>query len=491
MSHVVGIDTSTTATKALVIDADGAVTGSSVSGYTYETPQPLWSEQDPDLWWNATVEAIQGALADSGIDPRDVEAVGLTGQMHGLVMLDGSGRPLRKSILWNDQRTAEECDEIRRVVGRERLVAVTGNDALPGFTASKIVWVKNHEPGVFAATEHVLLPKDFVRLRLTGDYAMDRAGGSGTQLFDVAARSWSEEILDALELPLRWFPETHEGPTITGRIGADAAGATGLREGTPVVAGGGDQAATAVGTGVVGPGAAALSVGTSGVVFVATDTPHIEPEGRLHAFCHATPGAWHLMGVVLSAGGSLRWYRDTLAADSTFAELVAEAAAVPPGSEGLLFLPYLTGERTPHPDPDATGAFVGLTVRHTRGHLTRAVLEGVAYGLRDGLDLVASSGASITRAMRASGGGVQSELWRRILTDVLEQPLVTIDTHEGAAFGAGLLAAIGAGWADDAATLADAWVNEVDHSEPGDDVAIYRNGHARYRELYPALRTPR
>lgn len=487
MSHVVGIDTSTTATKALVVDRSGAVVATAASEYGYETPRPLWAEQDAARWWPATAQAVREAIARCGVSAADIDAVGLTGQMHGLVMLDDAGRPLRPAILWNDQRTAAECDLMREVVGRDRLIEITGNDALPGFTAPKVLWVRHHEPDVFAATRHVLLPKDYVRLRMTGEYATDRAGGSGTQLFDIGTRTWSAAILDALDLPAAWFPTTHEGTDVTGHVTAEAAEATGLREGTPVVAGGGDQAANAVGTGVIAPGAAALSLGTSGVVFAATDRPQIEPQGRLHAFCHAVPGAWHLMGVMLSAGGSLRWYRDTLAPQMSFDDLVAEATTVPAGSEGLHFLPYLTGERTPYPDPEARGAFVGLTVRHTRGHLTRAVLEGVAFGLRDGLDLVTAAGVDLEGAIRASGGGVRSATWRQIIADVLETPLATIDTHEGAAYGAAVLAAVGAGWDDSADRITSTWVEEVDRTEVGADAAVYRDGHRRHRELYPAL----
>ena len=487
MAYVVGIDTSTTATKALIIDESGLVVGTGVVEYPYETPHPLWSEQDPDLWWSGTVGAIRSALHAGGVDGRDVGAVGLSGQMHGLVLLDGRDRLLRKAILWNDQRTAAECDEIRSAVGRKRLIEITGNDALPGFTASKIVWVANHEPDVFAATRHVLLPKDYVRLRLTGVYAMDRAGGSGTQLFDLARRDWSDDLLATLGLPIEWFPTTHEGPEVTGVITDGAAEKTGLRLGTPVMAGGGDQAANAVATGVVRSGSAALSLGTSGVVFVASEQPRIEPEGRLHAFCHAAPDRWHLMGVMLSAGGSLRWYRDTLAPGVAFDELVAEAGEVAAGSDGLTFLPYLTGERTPHPDPEARAAFVGLTVRHTRAHLTRAVLEGVAYGLRDSLELVMVGGTEIAGSIRASGGGVRSHLWRQIIADVLGYPLAVIDTHEGAAYGAGMLAAVGLGWHPDVDTICDEWVDETARTDPAVDCEVYADGYHVYQQLYPAL----
>jgi xylulokinase len=333
----------------------------------------------------------------------------------------------------------------------------------------------------------VLLPKDHVRLQLTGEFALDKADGAGTLLFDLAARDWSPEVLDALGLDAAWFPPTYEGPAVTGQVTSSAAQATGLRAGTPVVAGGGDQAANAVGVGVVDPGTMALSLGTSGVVFAATDAPRIEPNGRVHAFCHAVPDRWHLMGVMLSAAGSLRWFRDALAPDASFPELSDEAATVPAGSDGLLFLPYLTGERTPHPDPDARGAFVGLTVRHDRAHLTRAVMEGVAFGLRDGLDLMLAAGTPEPTQIRASGGGVRSAVWRQILADVLDAEIATIATAEGAAFGAGLLAAVGAGWFDSVQEAVAAAVRVTPAAEPGPDRERYRERHGRYQALYPAL----
>ena len=313
MTYVLGIDTSTTATKALLMRADGQVVAVASSEYTYDTPRPLWTEQHPDLWWQATVDSIRQVLAQSGVDAAEVKGVGLTGQMHGLVLLDAAGEVLRPAILWNDQRTGAECDEIRARLGKERFIQITGNDALTGFTAPKILWVKNHEPEIFARVRQILLPKDYVRFKLTGGYATDKAGGAGTLLFDLRQRDWSPEVLEALDIDPAWLPPTFEGTAVTGQISPQAAEATGLKAGTPVVGGGGDQAAGAVGTGAVVEGVVSLSLGTSGVVFAATDRPIVEPEGRLHAFCHAVPGKWHLMGVMLSAAGSLRWYRDTLA----------------------------------------------------------------------------------------------------------------------------------------------------------------------------------
>lgn len=488
MAFFMGIDVSTTATKALLIGADGNVVSVASSEYTYETPRPMWTEQHPHLWWQATVQSVRKVLADSGVNPADIQGIGLTGQMHGLVLLDEKGQVLRPAILWNDQRTAAECDEIRARLGKNRLIQITGNDALTGFTAPKILWVRNHEPEIFSRARHILLPKDYVRYRLTGEYAMDKADGAGTILFDLRKRDWSPEVLEALEINPAWLPPTFEGPQITGRVTPEAAEETGLKAGTPVVAGGGDQSAQAVGVGAVEPGVVALTLGTSGVVFASTQEPFIEPEGRLHAFCHAVPGRWHLMGVMLSAGGSLRWYRDTVAPGTDFDTLLRPAEEVPPGCEGLLYLPYLTGERTPYPDPLARGAFVGLTVRHTLAHMTRAVLEGVAFGLRDSFELMKESGLEKITQVRASGGGARSPLWRQILADVLEVELVTVNTTEGAAYGAALLAAVGAGAFPDVQTACSAVIRITGRTVPGPATRFYKEMYPLYRALYPALR---
>jgi len=487
MSYVLGIDVSTTATKAVLIDESGAVVGVGASAYGFSVPRPLWSEQDPELWWDGAVAAIRSVIATTGVPADEVIAIGLTGQMHGAVLLDVAGDVLRPAILWNDQRTATECDAIRDALGSERLIAITGNDALTGFTAPKLVWVRDHEPDVWRRIAHVLLPKDYLRLRLTGDYALDKADGAGTLLFDLAARDWSTEVLDALRIERAWMPPTWEGPEITGVVTAIAAAATGLRAGTPVVAGGGDQSANAVGVGAVTVGTMALSLGTSGVVFATTDRPLYEPHGRVHAFCHAVPGRWHLMSVMLSAGGSLRWFRDAIVPGVEFGDLVDAAAEVPAGSGGLLFLPYLSGERSPHPDPLARGAFVGLTLTHDLRHLTRAVLEGVAFGLRDGLDLMIEAGTPVPDQIRASGGGTESPLWRQILADVLGAEIATVSTSEGAAYGAGVLAAVGAGWYPSVEAASAALVTATPVASPGPDTEAYRDAHATYRELYPAL----
>jgi xylulokinase len=486
---LLGIDLSTTGAKALLIDRDGRVVSSATTPLSLSTPHPLWSEQDPREWWTATTNSIKQALATANASGADVIAIGLTGQMHGLVLLDEQGEVLRPAILWNDQRCGAECDEIRARVGRKELVRITGNDALTGFTAPKILWVETHEPEIYRRSRHVLLPKDYIRYKLTGTLAMDKADGSGTMLFDLRERTWSSQILKALNISPDWLPPTFEGHETTGEVTREAATLTGLRPATPVVAGGGDQAAGAVGTGVVRPGTMAVTLGTSGVVFAATESALIEPEGRLHAFCHAVAGRWHLMGVMLSAAGSLQWYRDKLACDRSFAELVDEAAAVPAGSEGLIFLPYLSGERTPHPDPLARGAWVGLTTRHGRPHLTRSILEGVAFGIKDMFCLMRDAGLGAIDEVRVSGGGAKSLLWRQILADALEAELVTVNTTEGAAYGAALLAGVGAGvWSDvDTACAHTIVVN--DRVTPDDKKSeIYKPLYDQYQRLYPILK---
>lgn len=489
MSLFLGIDVSTTGSKALLMNQAGDVLSIATSPHPLSTPRPLWSEQDPEDWWESVQASVRQVLAYPGAPSQAISAIGLTGQMHGLVLLDESKRTLRPAILWNDQRCADECDQIRALVGKERLIQITGNDALTGFTAPKILWVKNHEPDIFNRIRHVLLPKDFIRLKLTGSLAMDKADGSGTMLFDLKTRNWSSEILKALGIPGDCLPPTFEGPHITSEVSFRAAEATGLRIGTPVVAGGGDQAAQAVGVGAVRPGIVALTLGTSGVVFATTETCLIEPEARLHAFCHAVPARWHLMGVMLSAAGSLQWYRDSLAPGASFDELIAEAADVAPGSEGLIFLPYLSGERTPHPDPLARGAWIGLTVRHRRGHLTRAVLEGVAFGLKDCFALLQAAGLEEIEQVRVSGGGAKSAWWRQILADVLGLELVMVNTTEGAAYGAAILAAVGAGVWPSVETACSDLIKIVDRVSPNPERAeYYRRMHDQYRKLYPSLK---
>ncbi len=485
MPYLLGLDISTTGAKALLIDEAGRVVAAHTSPQPVSQPQPLWSEQNPADWWEGMAHAIRVVLAKAGAPGEAVAAVGPSGQMHGLVLLDAAGRVLRPAMLWNDQRTQAECDWITERVGAARLIELTGNRALTGFTAPKLVWVQRHEPEVFGRAAHFLLPKDYIRFRLTADYAMDVSDAAGTLLLDVADRRWSDEMADALGIPRAWRPVLAEGPAVTGVVSAQAAAEIGLKAGTPVVGGGGDQAAGAVGVGAVDEGIFSLAVGTSGVVFAPLGRYAYEPDGRLHAFCHAVPGQWHLMGVMLSAAGSLQWFRDAFAPGLSFEALLAPAAAIPPGSDGLLFLPYLTGERTPHPDPLARGAFVGLTARHTLAHLTRAVLEGVAFGLKDSFELIQAAGVG-AREVRASGGGAKSALWRQILADVLNAPLTSASTTEGAAYGGAVLAAVGAGLYPDVPSACAAMITTSGKTTPWQPDA-YMQAYTLYRGLYPAL----
>jgi len=469
---LVGLDVGTTGVKAVALSHDGGVLARAEHGYPLSTPQPGWAEQDPEDWWRAA----QAALAELAVEP---EAIGLTGQMHGLVALDEHDRVLRPAILWNDQRTGAECREIEERVGAERLLELTGNLALTGFTAPKLLWLRRHEPETYAQIRHVLLPKDYVRLRLTGVHATDVADASGTLLFDVGGRRWSEAVLEKLELPPEWLPRALESPERSGETA----------QGTPVAAGAGDQAASAVGVGVHEPGTTAVTIGTSGVVFAPLPGFAPESRGRLHVFCHAVPDRWHAMGVMLSAAGSLRWFRDALAPGEPFERLTAEAAEVEPGAEGVLFLPYLTGERTPHADPDARGAFAGLAATHSRGALVRAVLEGVAYGLRDSLELLTELGEPPASA-RVSGGAARSGLWLRIVASVLGIPLERPAVEEGAAFGAALLAGAAGGAFATVPGAVEAAVSVRETVDPDPSWArVYGEGYERFRALYPALRS--
>lgn len=485
---LLGIDISTTGAKALLIDQKGTVVSSATTSLSLSTPKPLWSEQNPQDWWTAIKKSIHQVIRDEQIHSGEISAIGMTGQMHGLVLLDNQGEVLRPAILWNDQRTAAQCDEIRRRVGRKQLIEITGNDALTGFTAPKILWVQENEPEIYDKVEHILLPKDYIRYKLTNEFAVDRADGAGTILFDLKTRTWSDEIITKLNIPMEWLPSTFEGTQITGYITEEAAIETGLEKGTPVVGGGGDQAAQAVGVGAVETGIIALTLGTSGVVFATTEAPLIEPDGRLHAFCHSVPGRWHFMGVMLSAAGSLQWYHDSLAKNVDIDELVNEANLADPGCEGLFFLPYLTGERTPYPNPLARGAWIGLTIRHTRAHITRSVLEGVAFGIKDSFTLIQEAGLGSIKQVRISGGGAKSRLWRQIIADVLGVDLVTVNTTEGAAYGAALLAGVGAGIFEDVQTACNNVIKITGTTTPEKKVSdTYQLYYPRYRELYPAL----
>lgn len=483
--YYIGIDVSTTASKALVIDEQGAVVASHGAPHELDTPRPLWAEQDPQQWWDATCISLRAVLQQVRAD--DVAAVGLTGQMHGLTLLDAANRVLRPAILWNDQRSAAQCAAITAQVGAQWLYDQIGSLMLPGFTAPKLAWVRAHEPEVFRQAAHILLPKDYVRFLLTGAYVTDVSDGSGMALMDIRKRTWSDALLAALDIPRALLPELCEGPEVRATVSAAGAAATGLRQGTPVVGGAGDQPATAIGSGILARGQTSITVGTSGVVFTANDQYQPEPDGRLHTFCHAVPGYWFHMGVMLSAAGGMRWLHDALAAGHSYAQLSELAGQAPRGADGLVFVPYLTGERHPYPDPLARGAFVGLTLRSGLGQLVRAVMEGVAFGLRDNLELLRGLGVRPATAA-LSGGASQSALWRQILTDIAGIPLYTINSSEGAALGAAILAAVGAGgWPDVPSACADL-IRQVDASEPGaEGQAAYERLYPIYRRLYPAL----
>jgi xylulokinase len=473
---LVGIDVGTTGVKAIAIDEQGKALAGAERGYVLSTPQPGWAEQSPEDWW----AAAEAALAEVSAG-REVAGIGLSGQMHGLVCLDARDRVIRPAILWNDQRTAAECTEIEERVGRSRLIELTGNRALTGFTAPKLLWLRRHEPDAYARIAHVMLPKDYVRLQLTGERATDVADASGTLLFDVAGRRWSDEVLGALELPAAWLPEALESPAISGTV------RSGALAGVPVAAGAGDQAAAALGVGVDRPGPVSVVLGTSGVVLAALPAYAHDPEARVHAFCHAVPNGWQAMGVMLAAAGSLAWLRDVAAPGLGFDELLAEAERWPPGAEGLLFAPYLAGERTPHADPDARGAFTGLSLRHDRGALARAVLEGVAFGLRDSLALLRELGGEPT-AGRASGGGARSALWRRVVASALRLPIELTVSEEGSAFGAALLGGVAAGAFDTCPDAVERCVRVREVVEPDPAWAdAYDEAYPRFRALYPAL----
>ena len=482
-----GIDVGTGGTRAVLVHRSGHVIASCSSEHAAIHSEHIgWAEQDPADWWRATREAISAVLKSSGTSASDIESIGLTGQMHGCVMLDAAGEVLRPALIWCDQRTQPECDWLEAKIGRARLIELTSNPALPNFTLTKLLWVRTHQPELFTRIAHVLCPKDYVRYMLTGEFAMDMQEASGTLLLDVAHRRWSAEVAEAAGIPLAWLPRLFEGPEICARISDEGAAAAGLAAGTPVAAGAGDQGAGAVGMGIVSSGSVSATIGTSGVVFASTDKPALDPQGRLHTFCHAAPGLWHVMGVTNGAGLSLRWFRDTFAKGVDYDTLTTEASAIHAGSDGLLWAPYLFGERTPHLDPLARAAFVGLTASHTRAHCVRAVMEGVAFSLRDTFTLFSDLNIPVTR-IRLGGGGARSPLWQQIQADIYGQPVELLAAEEGGAFGAALLAAVGVNaWPSvEAACAATVQVaREVTPRNAPEMALAYEN----FRRLYPALR---
>jgi xylulokinase len=482
-----GIDVGTGGTRAVIVDETGKVISSASSEHhPFRAAHPGWAEQDPEDWWRAAREAISGAITASG--DAQINAVGLTGQMHGAVMLDAAGEVLRPALIWCDQRTGPQCDWLHDKIGRERLIELTCNPALPNFTLTKLLWVKDNEPEIFARIAHIMCPKDYVRYRLTGTFAIDVHEASGTLLLDVTNRRWSSEVAQIAGVNEEWLPQLYESSEVCGQINADGAAATGLKEGTPVVAGAGDQGAGAVGMGILKPGAVSATIGTSGVVFAATDKPTRDPGGRLHTFCHAVPGRWHVMGVTQAAGLSLRWFRDTFARGASYEALSRGAEGIAPGSDGLLWAPYLLGERTPHLDSQATAAFVGITASHTAPHFTRAILEGVAYSLRDTFTLFSELGIPVSN-VRLGGGGARGPLWRRIQTDVYGYPTETLTAEEGGAYGAALLAGVGVGAWPDTDTACEQSLQVAEGLQPEAETAkIYTEAYQHYRAIYPALR---
>ncbi len=486
VSVAIGLDVGTSGARAVAVDERGAVVASRSSDYPMLTPRPRWTEQDPRTWWVASCDVLAGVMSACRAEGIEVVGVGLTGQMHGSVFLDAAGEVIRPALLWNDQRTDRQCREITERVGADRLVEITGNPALTGFQAPKVLWLRDEEPQRYARLAHVLLPKDYVRFRLTGRYATDVSDASGTLFLDVRTRTWSSDVLDALEIAPGWLPRVMEGPERSGEITEGVGAEVGLATGLPVAAGGGDNAAAAIGTGVTRPGLLSSSIGTSGVLFAHADDVAIDPSGRVHAFAHSVPGKYCLLAVTLSAGGSLRWWRDQTGLG--YDELVSEASGVRPGSEGLLFLPYLTGERTPHLDPAASGAFVGLTARHTRAHLTRAVMEGVLFSLRAGVEVMRELDVRPTE-VRAIGGGASSVLWRQLQADVYGVPIHRMAVEEGAAYGAALLGHVTAGTFADVEAASEVARTLEETTDPvASSVELYEGLYGVYQGLYPSLR---
>jgi xylulokinase len=489
-AYWLGIDIGTGGSRALLVDADGAVKFSFTAAHEeMRMERPLWAEQEPDDWWRASAAAITGVLKSSGFDGKAVRGIGLSGQMHGLVLLDDASRVIRPALIWCDQRSQRQVDFINSSLGAENVVRWTANPVLTGFTLPKLLWVRDHDPESFARVRHFLLPKDYLRFKLTGELATDVSDASGTSMLDVVNRRWSTEVMSGLGLDTSILPKLYESSEVTGGVTAEAARATGLREGTPVMAGAGDQAASAIGNGIVEPGAVSCTIGTSGVVFAFLQAPAYDPRGRVHTFCHAIPEAWHVMGVTQGAGLSLQWLRNQLAASSSYDELTREAETSPAGAHGLFWLPYLMGERTPHLDANARAAWVGLTAKHRRADLIRSVLEGVCFSQNDGLEIIRELGAA-PLVVRLSGGGAKSAFWHQLFTDIFDTPVAILETQEGSAYGAALLALVGTGEYANAAQVCARAVKEVDIKQPQPRVVeFYRNRFSIYKSLYPALQS--
>jgi xylulokinase len=495
MPYLLGIDIGTSGTKTLICDEKGAVLATAMAEHAISSPKPGWSEQDPLDWWDATCKATKAVLKKAKVKPADVGGIGLSGQMHGSVFLGDGPKPLRPALLWNDQRTAEQCRQIEeKAGGREALIELVANPALTGFTAPKILWVRQNEPKVYERTRHILLPKDYIRYRMTGEYATEVSDASGMLLLDVVNRTWSDKLLGLLDIDKAFLARLYESPEVTGTLHAEGARALGLRPGIAVVGGAGDQAAGAVGNGIVSPGIVSATLGTSGVVFAHSDHPTRDPKGRVHTMCHAVPGKWCVFGCMLSAGGSFQWLRNQLGAEETalakkknvdpYELLIAHAQRAPLGSEGLFFLPYLTGERCPHPDPNARGGWIGLTARTTRDMLIRSVLEGVTFGMRDALEIMRHMGIPATQ-VRASGGGARSDFWRHMQADVYKVPLVLTNAMEGPAYGVALLAGVGTGVWGSVEQACKASIKQVTKVAPNrKNAGSYDRYYATFDKLY-------
>ena len=499
MSYLLGIDIGTSGTKALVCNHDGAVLATATAEHDLGSPEPGWSEQDPRQWWSAACKATKAALRKAKVKGAGVSAVGLSGQMHGSVFLANDEQPLRPAILWNDQRTAAECVEIeKKAGGRKKLIGMVGNPALTGFTAPKILWVRKHEPRVYGATKHILLPKDYIRYCMTGEYATEVGDASGTLLLDVKKRAYNRKLLGLLKIDEALLARVYESHEVSGALSRQAAGEIGLRAGTPVVGGSGDQPAGAVGNGIVASGIVSATLGTSGVVFAHADEPTYDPQGRVHTMCAAVAGKWCVFGCMLSAGGSFQWFRNHMALNELreakkrkvdpYELLIAEAEQVQPGCEGLYFLPYLTGERCPHPDPQARGGWIGLTARHNRAAMIRSLLEGVTFGMADALQIMRGMNIKVSK-VRLSGGGARSAFWRQLQADIYDAPAAVINAEEGPAYGAAILAGVGTGVWSSVPQACNAVIRETQTFQPNRKLAgFYAKRHAQYQRLYPALK---
>lgn len=496
-SYVIGIDLGTTGVKCVLVDKQGKVVYSCFEEYPLITPKPGWAQQDPEVWWHATVKSLKSLV--NKINPSSLSGIGLTGQMHGAVFLDQDGNVLYPAILWCDQRTAEECQQINEKVGKEKIFDITCNPVLTGFQAPKILWLKNNYSDIYKKVKKILLPKDYIRFRLTKAFATDVSDASGTSLFDVRKRNWSEEILDALEIPIEWLPDSFESIEITAKTSSETQNLTGIPAGIPVVAGAGDQAAGAIGTGIIKEKLISISLGTSGVVFAFSDKVFVDPQGRLHTFCHAVPGKWHLMGVMLSAGGSFRWFRDVLgdkekeeakkAGKDSYELLTLLAEKSSPGCDGVVFLPYLAGERCPYPDPNAKGVFFGISLKTTKSDLIRAVLEGVSFGLRDSVEIMKEIGLPFGGHCRVSGGGARSSFWTQLLADIIGEKMVRLVSEEGPAYGAALLAGSGTKIFPDIETSCDMFIEIKDEFIPEQtSYEFYTKSYGVYKDLYRNLK---